>query len=112
MIVIILTEILYIVNNNYKVKLEYINLKFEWALRSNNLNIIQLQQKQCNELTHSRGLPPFKFSTDQVICKVWSGTEPGFIPEGGQSLKPKKKKNFMKIKTNIYFIFNKILHTK
>ena len=71
LIVIILTEILYIVYNNYIVKLEYINLNFEWALRSNNLNIIQLQQKQCNELTHSRGLPPFKFSTDQVICRIW-----------------------------------------
>ena len=39
-----------------------------------------------------------------------SGTEPGFIPGGGQNLKPKKK--IMKIKTNIYFIFNKILSTK
>ena len=39
-----------------------------------------------------------------------TGTELGFKPEGGQSLKPKKK--FMKIKTNFYFIFNKILHTK
>ena len=38
------------------------------------------------------------------------GTELGFILGGGQSLKPKKK--FMKIKTNIYFIFNKILRTK
>ena len=36
-------------------------------------------------------------------------TEPGFIP-GGSKLKTKKI--FMKIKTNIYFIFNKILHTK
>ena len=39
-----------------------------------------------------------------------TGTELGIEPEGGQSLKQKKK--FMKIKTNIYFIFNKILHTK
>ena len=38
------------------------------------------------------------------------GTELGFEPEKGQSLKQKKK--IMKIKTNIYFIFNKILHTK
>ena len=40
-----------------------------------------------------------------------TGTELGFEPEKGQSLKQKKKK-IMKIKTNIYFIFNKILHTK
>ena len=39
-----------------------------------------------------------------------TGMEPGFIPEGGQSWKPKKK--IMKIKTNIYFIFNRILHIK
>ena len=38
-----------------------------------------------------------------------TGCEPGFEPEGGQSL---KQNFFMKIKTNIYFIFKKILHIK
>ena len=38
--------------------------------------------------------------------------EPGFI-YGVPKLKIKKiKKKIMKIKTNIYFIFNKIVHTK
>ena len=38
------------------------------------------------------------------------GTEPGFEPEGGENLK--QYIFLMKIKTNIYFIFNKILHIK
>ena len=44
-----------------------------------------------------------------VICFQDSGRDPGFVP-GEPKLKTRKK--FMKIKTNIYFTFNKILHTK
>ena len=35
-----------------------------------------------------------------------------YLRGGGEGPKLKTKKKIMKIKTNIYFIFNKILHTK
>ena len=44
------------------------------------------------------------------ITMLLAGTELGFEPEGGENLK--QYIFLMKIKTNIYFIFNKILHIK
>ena len=49
-----------------------------------------------------------KLVVELAARPTWAGTEPGF-ELGGTKL---KTIFFMKIKTNTYFIFNKILHIK